>query len=278
MGNMVLATPALSDAAVITASQASGALAPKNLQIMSPKTPYRIADASSAFVQVDFATAKSINLAALLCHTASSRAFVRVRAANLEADITSDPDYDSGNLPMRSHQSGYDAMWAATVADENYGALDKNHFIHWMGTLRSFRFWRFDIQDPSSAYIDIGRLYLSNAWQPSTNINFGSPEGITDPSRKARTASGDISSVDRPKYRTAEFSLSFTSEDEIYDNAFEIERLRGRTKDVLYIQNPNATNHLQRRTIYGTLESLQPITNSNFSIFEKSFRVEEIPS
>lgn len=277
MQNMLLAMPLLSDAAVLTGSTASGSLSINNLKTESLKEVYRAANASAVYIIADLGAAKTINMVALIGHSGSSRSYARIRAANTQAAVTSAPGYDSGLVPFRSHQSGYDTTWAAGVADEQAGALDKNMFFEKFDD-QTFRYWQIDIVDPNSVYLDIGRIYISKAWQPAVNMDYGLSEGWIDPSRKTRTVSGEMVPLERKKYRYAELTFSYTSQDEIFNNAFEIERLRGRTKDVLYINDPDATTHLQRRSFYGTLESLQPIINPTFNLFQKTFRIEEIPS
>lgn len=273
---MLLATPELSDQALITASASSGALTVTNLQTQSLKEVYRAADASSVTIVIDLRSSQAFNLVSLIAHSGSSRSYGRVRAANSEAALVSSPIYDSTNLPLRSHQTGYDSAWASGVSNEQYGAYPKNMFLLFLPSAVTARFIRIDISDPNSSYLDIGRLYVSKAWQPLNNMNYGLSEGIIDPSRKTRTVSAELSVAKKTKYRWAEFTLSFASETEMYDNAHEIERLRGRTEDVLFIQDPAAKANLQRRSIYGTMENLQPIVNSTFNIFEKSFRIEEL--
>lgn len=277
MQNMILATPILSDAAVLTTSTAPATLPAANLQKMKIGQLWRSLDASAAFVVADLGTAKAINLIALLGHSGSSRSYARIRAAATEADLTAAPAYDSGDMPFRSHQAGFDATWASGVTDEEEGALETNHFMKWFGqSVQTYRWWRVDIVDPNSVYLDVGRLYISKAWQPETNYNYGASEGRIDPSRQGRTAGGQVQSVERPSYRFTEFTLSYASKDEMYKSAFDIERLRGTTRDVLLIPDPEDTAHLQRRILYGTMKGLQPIINSNFSIYDKSYRIEEI--
>lgn len=275
MQNMLLATPILSDASTLSGSTASGSLGVDNLKTPSLKQVYRAANAGAVYIVSDLLTAKSINLVALVGHSGSSRSYARIRAATSEANLTAAPGYDSGNVPFRSHQSGYDAGWASGVQDEQYGSMDKNLFVRYF-TAQTFRYWRIDIIDPNSVYLDIGRLYISQAWQPAVNMDYGAPAGWIDPSRDSRTVSGELIPLERKKYRYTEFTLSFASEDEMFDNAFEIERLRGATKDVLYINDPDATKHLQRRSFYGKMKGLQPISNHAFQLYSKTFRIEEI--
>ena len=52
----------------------------------------------------------------------------------------------------------------------------------------------------------------------------------------------------------------------------------GRTKDVLFVPDPDAKDFLQIRSYYGTMETINPKVAFQFSLFNKAFRVEEIPS
>lgn len=277
MQNILLATPILSDSAMLKGSAAMGDLSISNLKTTSLKQIYRAADASSVFIVVDLLKPATVNLVSLIGHCGSSRSFARVRGAASEADLTANPAFDSGDLPFRSHQTGFDDAWAATVDDEEYGALDKNMFVSFFQR-QTLRFWRIDISDPNGTHLDIGRLYISNAWQPDTNMDYGTTLGFIDPSREARTASGDFIPVERVKYRYTDFRLSFASEKEMFDGVFEIERMQGKTGDVLFIHDFDDKAYLQKRSMYGVMKGLQPIIHSTYSIFEKTFRIEEIPA
>lgn len=275
MQNMILATPVLSDAATLSGTASSGDLGIGNLQKMSLKQVYRSISATM-FIEADLGAAKAVNLIALIGHSGSSRSYARIRAASVYANLTTAPDYDSGLLPFRSHQTGYDAAWAAGVSDEQKGALGKNLFMKFFAT-QTYRYWRIDIVDPQASYIDIGRLYISNAFQPAINIEYGINEGINDPSRKTRTVSGELIPVERKKWRYVDFSLGYASKQEMFDRIFTIENTRGSTRDVLFVVDPDEKEHLQYRSYYGTMSN-QPISNPMYSLFSKTFRIEEIPS
>jgi hypothetical protein len=274
MQNMLLACPVLSDNSTLTGSASSGALGINNLKEIDLKQVYRVNN-TTAFIVSDLGAYQKINFVAIVGHNGSSRSFARVRAANSMSDLTSNPTFDTGDVPFRSHQTGYDNLWAASVTDEDYGSMPKNLFFQYFHDINC-RYWRIDIVDPDAKYIDLGRLYISQAWQPETNIDYGISHGLIDPSRKARTKAGSTVSVELSPYRYVDFKLGFGSEVEMFDHAFEFDRLRGRTKDVLFIHDPDAKAYLQKRSVYGTMESLQPVVNTAFDIFEKTFRIEEI--
>ncbi len=276
MANMMLATPVLSDAAVLSSSTVPASLPVRNLQRSPIGEVCRFLDPENAYVVIDLGAAKPMNLIALLGHNGSSRGHARVRAADDVEAILDTPGYDSGELPLRSHQSGFDETWATSVPDEQYGAMPTNHFIHCPDTEQSFRYWRIDMADAEITYLDVGRLYLAKAFMPAVNMDYGVSDGFIDPSSLSRTVSGKVIPNERPKYRFAEFRLSFASQSEMYDTAYEIDRLRGTTRDVLFVNDPADLPMLQRRTVCGLMKSLSPVVNSYFQLFEKSYRIEEI--
>ncbi len=307
MQNMILATPVLSDAAILTGTASSGALGINNLKRMSLKQVYRAAS-GTAFIQADLLTPQTINLVALMGHSGSQASYARVRGSN---DKSFSSGYDSGLVNFRSHQvasfsSFYDPVLLSfpmidvpgylvtededrlitedgffLIHDVSYEEdipdripLEKSMFMQFF-TAQTFRYWRIDIVDPLSLYIDIGRLYISKAFQPKTNIEYGINEGIFDPSRKTRTVSGEVIPLERNKWRFVDFSLGYATKEEMFGEIFPIENMRGTTKDVLFVVDPDEKEHLQYRSYYGTMAN-QPISNPMYSLFSKTFRIEEI--
>lgn len=267
MANMMLAMPVLSDGVDLFTSTTAGSLPKTNLQTSPIGQVCRFTTPSAVFIEPQISG--GINLVALLGHNGSVTGKVRVRGATSKDNLLTDPDYDSGYVPLRSNQATYDGSDVA-------GALDTNHFIHVLPELKDYPFWRIDIEDSSLSYLDVGRLYLAHAWQPATNMEYGVTEGFIDPSSVARMVSGRQAALRRPIYRFTEFRLGFCSEQEIFDFAFEFDRKRGATKDVLFIFDHENKPLIQKRTIYGTMSGLAPIIHPHFRLFEKSYRIEEI--
>lgn len=265
MQNMLLATPILSDAATITGNIGAGALGISNLQKMSVKNPYRVIGDTIALT-VDLGASVPFNLVALIAHNMSAIASVRIRASNTNNPATA--PYDTGLLPARSDQTGFVASGYA---------LAKNLFFNFSAT-QTYRYVFLDILDTGAAYIDIGRLYVSKAFQPTTNMDYGLAHATNDLSRKARTVSGEVIPKEQTKWRSAEFTLGFLSKNEMKGQIAVIEQLRGRTKDVLFIPDPDEKDFLQYDAIYGNMESMQPRVAFQYSLFTKAFRIEEIPA
>ncbi len=296
MTNIILAYP-FSDTATLEGSVAPASMPVGNLKTMQPTEVYRILNPASAFINIDYQGAE-IDLIALLVHTATSTAYVRVRASNTLGNVESSPDYDSGNLPMRSNQTEY-AAEADNVLLENGdavllengdnisledseavlntdGAMAENNFILKLDSPVDYRYWRIDIYDTASSYLDIGRLYMSKAWQPNINIEYGAVISWADTSKIPQASSGQKVPLRRKKFRYTEFSMTFLSEDEALDYLFEFDRLRGITSDILYIKDISNKKQLQRQTIYGLMAALNPIGHDSFQLHSKSYRIEEL--
>ncbi|PSL23480.1 hypothetical protein [Dyadobacter jiangsuensis] len=264
MQNMILASATLSDAATITGTTGAGDLSIGNLQKMDLKAVYRVIG-DTVSLTIDLLNSKEINLVALIAHNCSAAASVRVRASNTN-DAGTAP-YDTGLLPARSNQTGF--------SDSGY-PLEKNMFLSFFSA-QTYRYWFIDVVDTGAEYIDIGRLYISNAFQPETNMDYGLAEGVVDPSRVSRVVSGGKVPREFVKYKTADFALGYSNEAEMFGKIYALELACGRTKDVLFVPDPDAKDFLQIRSYYGTMEIINPKVNYQFSLFNKAFRIEEIP-
>lgn len=96
MGNCILASPALSDAATITGSTAASGAPLSYLQRMQPGEVWQSSSLSSVYMEADLGSAKEIDLVALLFNNATSEGLWRIRAATSQANLTAAPTYDSG--------------------------------------------------------------------------------------------------------------------------------------------------------------------------------------
>ncbi len=253
---MLLGTPEISDAATITGSQSVGDMTIGNLQKRSLQRLYRTTDLTPQ-INIDLQSAQNITFISLIAHNGGGT--VTVRAGNT-AEVS---DYAS------------DALNLITGADCGY---DSNLFL--LGLDQTYRYWQLDIDDSANTegYFQAGRLYMGQGFQPTINIDYGMADGFIDNTKVTRTRSGEPVPTRRAPIKVQEFKLGFGSEDEMYGTLYDIDRLRGSAKDVLFVKDANATTHFQRQHIYGLMTELQPIIHRSYSIFEKSYRIEEIPA
>ena len=262
MGNVVIATPVLSDASVLTASSANSSFPVSNLLDMQLSQVWR-STSTTASLTLNLGSTQSLNFFALLGGNATATATVRIRTANSEANLTASPSYDS------TAQSFYTGVQYA-----------KKNFIWFVPSASISNSWvLIDIVDTSNAagYIELGRVYVANAWQPTKNIVFDWSLSWRDDSPRFKTLGNNTFVTAKPRYRVLECSLEYLTEFEMYTNAFEIDRTRGSSSDILVLVDPDAAATRRNQwTVYGTMSELTPITNPAFNIFTKRYIVEEI--
>ena len=262
---LIIATPKLSDAAVLTAGSAAANMPVTNLQLVQPTDVWRAIDLANSYVVADLGAAAAITLAALLDTNASSAATWRIRAATSEANLTAAPGYDSGSL----------THWLAS----GLGDWETTHAVKTFAA-QNFRWWRIDVSDAANpdGYYQAGRLYLAVKWEPTGNIKVR--EGMSlrwlDPSPIAQTISGHRYPDIKRRRRVLEFGLGYLSEAEMWGNAAPIDRLRGTSKDLLISRDPAHASYAQEWTVYGLLHELTPIVFQEISQYARRFEIEEL--
>lgn len=265
MSSLVIANSAIIDAATVTASGAAASLPVTNLQNEQPEKIYR-SDDTAPYIEIDLGSAQAINLISVLYHTLTSAGTWHIRAATTQGNLTASPGYDSGVVDI------WDAGWPTDQSPL--------HGLKWLTSSQTYRWWRIDFSDAGNAdgYIDIGRLYIDNAWQlpDGQNISYGWQVEFIDPSTHARSKGARLYTEAQTAWRALKCSMDFLDEDEMYDNLYELQRRRGRSKDALVIRDPAATTHLIRQMIYGKFTQLSPIINDRRNIFRSRVHIEEM--
>lgn len=265
MANIVIADGRRFDAASITTSGSIVTAMPlANLQDIQPGKVARWNTLSSVNVTASLASAYAVNVVAAVGNNFSSAATWRVRGANSLASVTSGPGYDSSTI----------SVWPTT----GIPAADSFTSLLFMATAQTFQYWRIDVNDAANAdsYVEAGRIYISDAWQPTVNVQYGWAMQWIDPSPKELAVGGQMYVNQVTSHRVLGFSLDFLGEDEMFNSAYELGRLRGSKKDALVIRDPTGTTHLHRQMIYGLFRNLAPIVNTTFNIYQQRMEVEEL--
>ena len=128
-------------------------------------------------------------------------------------------------------------------------------------------------QDQTS--IDLGRLIMSPAWQPTYNIPYNWTIEFVDPSESTRSRGGQVYVDLRPKYRKVNFELQYLDRDEMLGNAYEIDRMLGIGKPMVVIIDPTDPVNLHRLTIYGSQTNTSAITHKMYKSYFKNIELQE---
>ena len=263
---MIIATPVLSDAATILAGDELATLPAANLLDPQPSSVWRTSGLAAAYLEIDLGATHGVNLVSLLFTNLGAGGTWRVRAAADQAALTAGPGYDSGTL----------SVWTPGADPTPYGYADA---ILWLGGQQlAYRWWRVDLADPANAdgYIEAGRLYVADAWQPSMNVQPGYSIGFVDESVQRVSAAGTLHAIPRRSRRQGRFTLSFFEGAEMMERGFTLDQTRGRGGDVLFMLDPDPGPYRQHDTIYGLLSELGPVTLPSHGIYQKRYQIEEM--
>lgn len=269
--HIVIATPERSDAAALTGLGTIAATLPvTNLQHMQPGKVCRWTSLATVAFRLDLGAAHPINFVALGPHNGTSAATWQIRAGASEAEAG--VGFDSGIAsmwPVTGRPQGYDneRLWSLAW------------FLRGGGPgAQTFRYWRIDIYDPANpaGYFDIGRVVLDAAWQPSKNLRYGWGLGWNDPSEIVQSIGGQSWPVRRKRGRVLTFTLGSMREPEMLGIADEIARKRGTTEDIVVVRDPEETTFLHKYLVQGQLETLDPLVNRVFGLFENNYRLKQL--
>jgi hypothetical protein len=180
--------------------------------------------------------------------------------------------YPFGTLPWGS-PSWWTGKYAPDQIERYTGAV-----IHVLSGLTAARYLRVEISDTGNAdgFVQIGRLFAADGWQPTRNMTYGASLAWEDRTQVQEALSGAEYFDARPMVRIARFGLDAMTESEAMSQAFEVQRAMGVSGEVLFIWNPDDTNHAQRRQFLGRLRTLSPIENPGPDRWKAPFEIKEL--
>lgn len=253
---MILAWENKIDAATLSAGSAAAGLPVTNVQHAHLSRRWHMAaGVKSSWLLADLGSAIPCAALAVLGTNLTAAATYRLRASNL------DPTAVAGDL--------LDTGVVAGAVKTGYGAVYKPF------TALSARYWRLDLTDTTVAdHVEVGRVFLGPAWQPSIELLYGWSVTPTDPSRRTQSI-GRQTHVDvLPQARVLEFTLGFMDEAQMYGNAFALARSNGLAKDVLVIPVETSA-YLSEQAVFGLLVQSEPLVHEAWQIYRMAYQIEE---
>lgn len=239
-----------------------------------------IANTSSTF-NIDFGVARNIQVASLVNHNISLFGKVVISASEDNWATTS---YTSGQIDawpavyiFGDLEWEDDSWWSGTYTAEDAEGYTTN-ITHIIPVLAYYRYWRIDILDDTNpaGYIQLGRVFLGSAWQPTRDAEIGLALGWETSTTSQKALSGTKYFQRRNPYRVTKFTLSVIDIDEALAKAFEIDKRMGIDGEVMFVQDTNDTIHSLRRRYLGTLRELSLIEFPYVGLGKKSYSIEEI--
>jgi len=245
-------------ATTLSASSTAGDLSISN--IATPIIGRRWRTTSmTAYGLADFGSDKTIGLLALV--------FPRDTAFPTTGTITHALDADGG-----TPGSGAVLDEAVNINATNGPVAGYGYHVYKLATPVSARYWRFTFDVSGVPFIDVGRAWAGDAWQPDLNIAFGYGDEWGDLSRVSRSTRSGAEFIDeRPRQRAFAYSLEALSAGE-RDDLREMQRIIGISKQLLFVKDPDSP---ATETVIGRIDQSTPLLQPYFSLSSKAFTVRE---
>ena len=141
----------------------------------------------------------------------------------------------------------------------------------------SARYITVEINDTANAdgYVQIGRLFVGGALQPTYNPQYGLQDGLKDLSTVDAAESGAMWGNEKRRLRYTSFVLPYTTPTEAA-YLHEMQRSLGTIGEVLYIPYPADPGESQRWGYIGRMSELSPIDYPYYRVRSIALKLEEI--
>lgn len=223
--------------------------------------------AASTKFNVTWTRARPVSVIALAGHNFSVEATVNIKI--YDDTMMTTLLYDSGvvNVWPSIYESTdleweYDNFWLGTVDDadrENFTPLF-THFVN-IDSTPIAKYMTVEIFDSMNVdgYVEIGRLFFGDAWQPTLNASLGLQFGYS-------TSTGVESTLDDTEYfdrrtpkRSVNFNLDHLVVNEAFGRVFDIQRQQGIDGEILFAYTKQDFLYSYERRFLGRLSQLDAI-------------------
>jgi hypothetical protein len=267
MSNLLFAYPFYSDVnQTYTPTLSGGAwsvsLPLTNLQDRRLSKVARSSNALAASTQfiVDLQTARGIRVFALPKHNLSIAATIRVTGSANSDGVTA-AVYDSGTVsvygsiyPTGTLPTGHPSfttriVTAEELAEQQAAGLNYGYALD-MGSHTSARYWKVAITDTGNAdgYVELGRLVLAAAWQPSINMTYGAKLGFETSTTRSESDGGSAIYNERVRRRTFSCAIEGLPENEAMVSVLDMQKYLGTHKQLFFMFDSSDTSHMHRRS------------------------------
>jgi hypothetical protein len=283
MANMLIAYRNHADDGVLSGGSWTTGLPLSNLASRQPSQMARSVDLApaSTIIDLDIAKAGTVAFLGLLRHNLTQKGKWRIMLSDDPGFAT--PVHDTGFIDIWPAITPFgvgdwgEFLWGGKLDPLLAGTYGIDGFHVLAGSIRC-RYVRIELSDSdnTAGYLEAGRLIVAPAWQPTVNLPYGWSIEQVDRSRSVRSRGGQTYVDQHPKFRRLSFTLEHLGADEMFGNAYELERLKGKSGDILVIVDPDDTQHRHRHAVYGLLAETTPIANPTNRRFAKEFIIEEL--
>ena len=275
MSNTIFGWPLFSDVGVTYTPALSGgswlaALPLTNVQDRRLARVARSADAAAASttLTVDLGVARAVRVLSVLAPNLTKSAVPTLRWEGNSA-----AGFGGGTVVYDSTAL---ACWPTGLTAEGAAGLNV-----WLTTVptsdQTARYWRCSIVDTANVdgYLDLARLVIAGGFQPTINMQYGHGLGLESESTRELTEGGAAIYGDRPRRRTATFTIPNLPESEALASAYQMQRLLGTTGQLFFVFDPTDTTYLHVRSFLAVLRELSPMEQASLARYGVPFSLTE---
>ena len=121
----------------------------------------------------------------------------------------------------------------------------------------------------------MGRYLLGPAWQPGYNLDFGHSLALEADTDIQKAINGTEYFNRKKPFRVANLNWGTLSETEAMQSVFELQRISGIDKEVIYIYDPSDTYNKLRRSFIGRIRQFGEIEHPNVAQYSAAFEIKE---
>jgi hypothetical protein len=190
--------------------------------------------------------------------------------------------YDSGTLnvwpssPYGTYEWEDEHFWDLLPTEEEISYYTKN-IIYVVPEIVAAKYYQIEFFDSANTdgYIELGRIFVGQTYQPVLNMNLGASIGYESPTIVDTAMSGAEFFDRRESFRVAQFTLDhLTYAESILNN--DIMKISGTDLEVLYIWDSADALNLQRRSFLGRLKALSPISQPYNTRYQTTYEIKEL--
>lgn len=263
MSNLLLAYPNWADVSVLftpvlSAGSWNASLPLSNLQDRRLAKVARSTDATTGSTQfrIDLGVARAVRLIALPTHNFTSAATVEVNGGTSAgaSDV-----YNGAAV----------AAYPAGETAETLEGLNTGYVLVLPSSLTA-RYWTVLINDTANpaGYVELGRLFVGDAYQPTINAAYGLQQGWEDDSTAEISDGGAAIVEERRMRRTATFTLPQVPVNEALVNLFPLAHRQRTTRQCYFVFDAGDTTHLFRRSFLCRQRQLSAFAMDTFDRYE----------
>lgn len=222
--------------------------------------------AAETYTVEDLGATRAIKLFAVLKHNMGNLGLWRVRAANSVAALTAAPVYDSGWMDAQPYDSSYGVDdwgtfdWGSETGFEFTEGINRNSY-HPTPDVVNARYVRYDFNDEAEIYwrtdnyLQMARVWASDGYQPSLNMQYGAEIVLDDTTDEAESRN-QVRHYSPLKVKARRLVAQFNDlpKDELLRNVFgPLYMQLGKAGELIAILSPLEPHNFVYEAIYGNL-------------------------